>query len=180
MAVAQLHLRCTDALITSSNWIPLWIFEGMWYDWNDSATHLHLLNDQPSLVTSMCLYTNYKWTGEVKHCFVCGGLFHWLKWLTWSTGYIPPTQDFAWTLLQKALTLNVRVWIPDTFLLVLVKHITHILLCLCRKSDDTPEYQRVAAQCGRGLAEIQEELHRIKVATHTQVTSLAITREVSS
>ncbi|KAG5279038.1 hypothetical protein AALO_G00105430 [Alosa alosa] len=47
-----------------------------------------------------------------------------------------------------------------------------------RSADDTPEYQRVAAHCGRGLAELQQEIHRIKVATHTQVTSLAITREV--
>ncbi|XP_031419453.1 M-protein, striated muscle isoform X2 [Clupea harengus] len=47
-----------------------------------------------------------------------------------------------------------------------------------RNADDVPEYQRVAAHCGKGLAELQKELTRIKVATHTQVTSLAITREV--
>lgn len=47
-----------------------------------------------------------------------------------------------------------------------------------RSADDIPEYARIAVQCGRGLAELQKELNRMKVATHTQVTSLAITREV--
>ena len=52
------------------------------------------------------------------------------------------------------------------------------VLFMCRNADDVQEYQRVAAHCGKGLAELQKELTRIKVATHTQVTSLAITREV--
>lgn len=48
-----------------------------------------------------------------------------------------------------------------------------------RSQDDTvPEYQRVSTNVGKGLAVIQEELHRMRIATKAQVESLAIQREV--
>uniref|UniRef100_A0A3Q3WZ98 Uncharacterized protein n=1 Tax=Mola mola TaxID=94237 RepID=A0A3Q3WZ98_MOLML len=40
------------------------------------------------------------------------------------------------------------------------------------------EYQRVAANVGKGLNVIQEELHRMRMATKAQVDNLAIQREV--
>uniref|UniRef100_UPI003AADEF31 M-protein, striated muscle n=1 Tax=Centroberyx gerrardi TaxID=166262 RepID=UPI003AADEF31 len=47
-----------------------------------------------------------------------------------------------------------------------------------RSADETEEYQRVSTQVGKGLAAIQEELHRMRMATKTQVDNLAIRREV--
>uniref|UniRef100_A0A8C8I3Q3 Myomesin 2a n=1 Tax=Oncorhynchus tshawytscha TaxID=74940 RepID=A0A8C8I3Q3_ONCTS len=41
------------------------------------------------------------------------------------------------------------------------------------------EYQRVSSHVGKGLASIQKELHRMKVATKTQVENIAIKREVA-
>uniref|UniRef100_A0A3B4AS27 Uncharacterized protein n=1 Tax=Periophthalmus magnuspinnatus TaxID=409849 RepID=A0A3B4AS27_9GOBI len=46
------------------------------------------------------------------------------------------------------------------------------------QDDSTPEYQRVSANVGRGLAVIQEELHRMRVATKAQVDNIAIQKEV--
>uniref|UniRef100_A0A8B9HK32 Myomesin-2 n=1 Tax=Astyanax mexicanus TaxID=7994 RepID=A0A8B9HK32_ASTMX len=40
------------------------------------------------------------------------------------------------------------------------------------------EYQRMAAHFGRDLSSLQQELHRMKVATHEQVENIEITREV--
>lgn len=53
-------------------------------------------------------------------------------------------------------------------------------LCLVRTAEDTEEYQRVSKNVGKGLAVIQEELQRMRLATKAQVESLAIQREVSS
>uniref|UniRef100_A0A8B9HPA8 Myomesin-2 n=1 Tax=Astyanax mexicanus TaxID=7994 RepID=A0A8B9HPA8_ASTMX len=39
------------------------------------------------------------------------------------------------------------------------------------------EYQRMAAHFGRDLSSLQQELHRMKVATHEQVENIEITRE---
>ncbi|XP_067352904.1 myomesin-2 isoform X2 [Channa argus] len=47
-----------------------------------------------------------------------------------------------------------------------------------RTAEETEEYQRVTANVGKGLAVIQEELHRMRIATKAQVDSLAIQREV--
>uniref|UniRef100_A0A8C7Q7P5 Myomesin 2a n=1 Tax=Oncorhynchus mykiss TaxID=8022 RepID=A0A8C7Q7P5_ONCMY len=47
-----------------------------------------------------------------------------------------------------------------------------------RSADEIEEYQRVSSHVGKGLASIQKELHRMKVATKTQVENIAITREV--
>ncbi|XP_051802144.1 myomesin-2 isoform X2 [Acanthochromis polyacanthus] len=44
--------------------------------------------------------------------------------------------------------------------------------------DTTEEYQRVSTNFGKGLAVIQEELHRMRMATKAQVDSLAIQKEV--
>lgn len=41
------------------------------------------------------------------------------------------------------------------------------------------EYQRVAAHFGRDLVQLQQELHRMKVATQEQVKNIEITREVN-
>lgn len=42
------------------------------------------------------------------------------------------------------------------------------------------EYQRVATNVGKGLSVIQEEIHRMRMATKAQVDSLAIERQVRS
>lgn len=42
------------------------------------------------------------------------------------------------------------------------------------------EYQRVATNVGKGLSLIQEEIHRMRMATKAQVDSLAIERQVRS
>ncbi|KAK7119605.1 hypothetical protein R3I94_021434 [Phoxinus phoxinus] len=47
-----------------------------------------------------------------------------------------------------------------------------------RAPEGMQEYQRMAAHFGRGLVHLQEELHRMKVATHEQVKNIEITREV--
>ncbi|XP_071361091.1 myomesin-2 isoform X8 [Trachinotus anak] len=47
-----------------------------------------------------------------------------------------------------------------------------------RTAEETEEYQRVSANVGKGLAVIQEELHRMRMATKAQVESLEIEREV--
>uniref|UniRef100_A0A3P8SS80 Myomesin 2a n=1 Tax=Amphiprion percula TaxID=161767 RepID=A0A3P8SS80_AMPPE len=49
-----------------------------------------------------------------------------------------------------------------------------------RTAEDstTEEYQRVSTNVGKGLAVIQEELHRMRLATKAQVDSLAIQKEV--
>lgn len=48
-----------------------------------------------------------------------------------------------------------------------------------RTADEgTEEYQRVSTNVGKGLTVIQEELHRMRIATKAQVDSLNIQREV--
>ncbi|XP_017287604.1 myomesin-2 isoform X3 [Kryptolebias marmoratus] len=47
-----------------------------------------------------------------------------------------------------------------------------------RTAEDTEEYQRVSSNVGKGLVVIQEELHRMRMATKAQVDSLAIQKEV--
>ncbi|XP_034043779.1 M-protein, striated muscle isoform X2 [Thalassophryne amazonica] len=47
-----------------------------------------------------------------------------------------------------------------------------------RTTEETEEYQRVSTNVEKGLAVIQEELHRMRMATKAQVDSLAIQREV--
>uniref|UniRef100_A0A667ZN57 Myomesin 2a n=1 Tax=Myripristis murdjan TaxID=586833 RepID=A0A667ZN57_9TELE len=47
-----------------------------------------------------------------------------------------------------------------------------------QSADEVEEYQRVSIHVGKGLAAIQEELHRMRVATKTQVDNLAMQREV--
>lgn len=47
-----------------------------------------------------------------------------------------------------------------------------------RTSEGTEEYQRVTTNVGKGLTVIQQELHRMRMATKAQVDSLAIQREV--
>ncbi|XP_034456935.1 myomesin-2 isoform X1 [Hippoglossus hippoglossus] len=47
-----------------------------------------------------------------------------------------------------------------------------------RSSEETEEYQRVTTNVGKGLAVIQEELHRMRMATKAQVESLELQREV--
>ncbi|XP_040001770.1 M-protein, striated muscle isoform X4 [Xiphias gladius] len=47
-----------------------------------------------------------------------------------------------------------------------------------RTAEETEEYQRVATNVGKGLSVIQEELHRMRMATKAQVESLEIEREV--
>ncbi|XP_036070135.1 M-protein, striated muscle [Oryzias melastigma] len=47
-----------------------------------------------------------------------------------------------------------------------------------RTAEGSEEYQRVAANFGKGLSVIQEELHRMRMATKAQVDSIAIQREV--
>uniref|UniRef100_A0A4W5PFC3 Myomesin 2a n=1 Tax=Hucho hucho TaxID=62062 RepID=A0A4W5PFC3_9TELE len=47
-----------------------------------------------------------------------------------------------------------------------------------RSADEIEEYQRVSSHVGKGLASIQMELHRMRVATKTQVENIAIKREV--
>uniref|UniRef100_A0A3P8X4I4 Myomesin 2a n=1 Tax=Cynoglossus semilaevis TaxID=244447 RepID=A0A3P8X4I4_CYNSE len=49
-----------------------------------------------------------------------------------------------------------------------------------RSSEETEEYQRVATKVGKGLAVIQEELHRMRIVTKAQVESLEIQREARS
>ncbi|XP_037545924.1 myomesin-2 [Nematolebias whitei] len=47
-----------------------------------------------------------------------------------------------------------------------------------RTAEETEEYQRVTTNVGKGLAVIQEELHRMRMATKAQVDSIAIQKEV--
>ncbi|XP_023189858.1 myomesin-2-like isoform X2 [Xiphophorus maculatus] len=47
-----------------------------------------------------------------------------------------------------------------------------------RTTAETEEYQRVSSNVGKGLAVIQEELHRMRIATKAQVESIAIQKEV--
>ncbi|XP_051769041.1 myomesin-2 isoform X5 [Ctenopharyngodon idella] len=47
-----------------------------------------------------------------------------------------------------------------------------------RAPEGMQEYQRVAAHFGRDLVQLQQELHRMKVATQEQVKNIEITREV--
>ncbi|CAL8333050.1 unnamed protein product [Lota lota] len=47
-----------------------------------------------------------------------------------------------------------------------------------RLEVEVEEYQRVSIHVGKGLAAIQEELHRMRMATKAQVDNLAIQREV--
>ncbi|KAI3353519.1 hypothetical protein L3Q82_020041, partial [Scortum barcoo] len=47
-----------------------------------------------------------------------------------------------------------------------------------RTTEGTEEYQRVTTNVGKGLTVIQEELHRMRMATKAQVESLTIQREV--
>uniref|UniRef100_A0A8C4HZV0 Myomesin 2a n=1 Tax=Dicentrarchus labrax TaxID=13489 RepID=A0A8C4HZV0_DICLA len=47
-----------------------------------------------------------------------------------------------------------------------------------RTAEGTEEYQRVSTNVGKGLTVIQEELHRMRIATKAKVDSLAIQREV--
>ncbi|XP_059393465.1 myomesin-2-like isoform X3 [Carassius carassius] len=47
-----------------------------------------------------------------------------------------------------------------------------------RAPEGMQEYQRMAAHFGRDLAQLQQELHRMKVATKEQVNNIEITREV--
>ncbi|XP_058496198.1 myomesin-2 isoform X2 [Solea solea] len=49
-----------------------------------------------------------------------------------------------------------------------------------RCASEIEEYQRVATHVGKGLAVIQEELHRMRIATKVQVESLQIKSEVRS
>lgn len=51
--------------------------------------------------------------------------------------------------------------------------------CVVRAAEETEEYQRVATNVGKGLSVIQEELHRMRMATKAQVDSLALQREVN-
>lgn len=55
-----------------------------------------------------------------------------------------------------------------------------MLTLVNRTVEGTEEYQRVATNVGKGLSVIQEELHRMRMATKAQVDSLAIQREVRS
>lgn len=47
-----------------------------------------------------------------------------------------------------------------------------------RSTEEVEEYQRVSTHLGKGLAAIQEELHRMRMATKAQVDNLALKREV--
>lgn len=47
-----------------------------------------------------------------------------------------------------------------------------------RSAEEREEYQRVSTRMEKGLSVIQEELHRMRMATKAQVDSLAIEREV--
>ncbi|KAK9966424.1 hypothetical protein ABG768_003536 [Culter alburnus] len=47
-----------------------------------------------------------------------------------------------------------------------------------RAPEGMQEYQRMAAHFGRDLVQLQQELHRMKVATQEQVKNIEITREV--
>ncbi|XP_023811707.1 myomesin-2 isoform X2 [Oryzias latipes] len=47
-----------------------------------------------------------------------------------------------------------------------------------RAGEGSEEYQRVATNFGKGLSVIQEELHRMRMATKAQVDSIAIQKEV--
>ncbi|XP_050978140.1 myomesin-2 isoform X4 [Labeo rohita] len=47
-----------------------------------------------------------------------------------------------------------------------------------RAPEGMQEYQRMAAHFGRDLVQLQQELHRMKVATKEQVENIEITREV--
>lgn len=49
---------------------------------------------------------------------------------------------------------------------------------MSRNADEVDEYQRVSSHVGKGLAAIQQELHRMRVATKTQVENIAIKNEV--
>lgn len=53
------------------------------------------------------------------------------------------------------------------------------VVCVTRTAEETEEYQRVTSNVGKGLAVIQEELHRMRMATKAQVDSIAIQKEVS-
>lgn len=47
-----------------------------------------------------------------------------------------------------------------------------------RSVEEREEYQRVSSNVEKGLSVIQEELHRMRMATKAQVDSLAIDRQV--
>lgn len=47
-----------------------------------------------------------------------------------------------------------------------------------RSAEEREEFQRVSTHVEKGLSVIQEELHRIRMATKAQVDSLAIERQV--
>lgn len=47
-----------------------------------------------------------------------------------------------------------------------------------RSVEEREEFQRVSTHVEKGLSVIQEELHRIRMATKAQVDSLAIERQV--
>lgn len=49
-----------------------------------------------------------------------------------------------------------------------------------RSVEEREEYQRVSSNVEKGLSVIQEELHRMRMATKAQVDSLAIDRQVRS
>lgn len=54
-------------------------------------------------------------------------------------------------------------------------------ITLCGRSvEEREEYQRVSTNVEKGLSVIQEELHRMRMATKAQVDSIAIEREVRS
>lgn len=61
---------------------------------------------------------------------------------------------------------------------ILVKDYSDV--CIVRTAEETEEYQRVSKNVGKGLAVIQEELHRMRIATKAQVESLEIQKEVSN
>uniref|UniRef100_A0A3B4UK10 Myomesin 2a n=1 Tax=Seriola dumerili TaxID=41447 RepID=A0A3B4UK10_SERDU len=54
----------------------------------------------------------------------------------------------------------------------------YIIPVFRQTAEETEEYQRVSTNVGKGLAVIQEELHRMRIATKAQVESLEIQREV--
>ncbi|KAG7274989.1 hypothetical protein CRUP_001082 [Coryphaenoides rupestris] len=47
-----------------------------------------------------------------------------------------------------------------------------------RSTEEVSEYQRVSTHVEKGLAAIQEELHRMRMATKVQVDNLATQREL--
>lgn len=70
----------------------------------------------------------------------------------------------------------------NLFVLYIYKWILIYKCCVCviRTAEETEEYQRVTTNVGKGLAVIQEELHRMRMATKAQVDSIAIQKEVGS